>query len=293
MPWKEIESAIRASAPAFEIAFKSQAGGGCINRCYRIEGKSGLLYFVKLNAVSLLAMFEAEADGLQEILASKTIRAPKPLCCGTAANQSFIVMESIPMSGSGQGDTPQKMGEQLAAMHRHTQAMFGWHRDNTIGSTPQDNRQLSDWIDFFRTRRLGFQLDLAEKNGFGGALYEKGKRLLDGMAHFFAGYQPQPSLLHGDLWGGNQAADQHGNPVLFDPAVYYGDREADLAMTELFGGFSGKFYEAYQQQWPLDPGYRVRKNLYNLYHILNHANLFGSSYARQAEVMIDRLLAET
>ncbi len=292
MPWKEIESAIRASAPAFEIAFKSQAGGGCINRCYRIEDKSGNSYFVKLNDAALLTMFEAEAEGLKEILDSKAIRVPKPLCCGNAGSQSFIVMEFISMSGSGQGDTPQKMGEQLAAMHRYSQAMFGWHRDNTIGSTPQNNRQTPDWIDFLRTRRLGFQLELAKSNGFGGSLHEKGRRLLECLERFFVEYQPQPSLLHGDLWGGNQAADQNGNPILFDPAVYYGDREADLAMTELFGGFSGKFYEAYQRQWPLDPGYGVRKNLYNLYHILNHANLFGSSYARQAETMIDSLLAE-
>jgi fructosamine-3-kinase len=177
-------------------------------------------------------------------------------------------------------------------MHRHTAISFGWTRDNTIGSTPQINRPGQDWVAFFRDRRLGFQFDRAAKQGAPTALLARGERLLDDLTGFFAAYQPAPSLLHGDLWGGNWSCDGDGNPVLFDPAVYYGDRETDLAMTELFGGFDDRFYQSYGQAWTIDPGYSTRKVLYQLYHILNHFNLFGGGYARQAQGMIDSLIAE-
>jgi protein-ribulosamine 3-kinase len=183
------------------------------------------------------------------------------------------------------------LGEQLAAMHRATRDRFGWRRDNTIGSTPQVNMQLSDWVEFWRRHRLGYQLDLAARNGYRGALQDKGAQLLERLPQFFKGYRPAASLLHGDLWGGNAAVTAGGEPVIFDPAVYYGDREADLAMTTLFGGFTPAFYRAYETQWPLDPGHRERHELYNLYHVLNHLNLFGGGYRAQAEGMIDRLLA--
>ncbi|MGZ8947750.1 MAG: fructosamine kinase family protein, partial [Methylococcaceae bacterium] len=169
---------------------------------------------------------------------------------------------------------------------------FGWHRDNTIGSTLQINNQSNDWLTFWREQRLGFQLKLAGNNGYGGSLQANGECLCSDMAILFNDYMPQPSLLHGDLWAGNAAVDKLGSPVIFDPACYYGDREADLAMTELFGGFSRDFYAAYQAVWPLDDGYDVRKTLYNLYHILNHLHLFGGGYLRQAESMMAMLLSE-
>jgi protein-ribulosamine 3-kinase len=149
-----------------------------------------------------------------------------------------------------------------------------------------------NWVDFYREQRLQFQLELAERNGCGRQLSSRGEQLLAGLHVLFGDYSPEPSLLHGDLWSGNHAWTRAGEPAIFDPAVYYGDREADLAMTELFGGFSGGFYDAYENAWPIDPGYRVRKTLYNLYHILNHFNLFGGGYASQAQGMVDRLLAE-
>ena len=149
----------------------------------------------------------------------------------------------------------------------------------------------SDWIEFFAQYRLGFQLDLAERSGYGGRWLEQGRRLCSRLADFFDGYRPRPSLLHGDLWGGNWAADAAGEPVIFDPASYFGDREADLAMTQLFGGFGRAFYDAYTSAWPLDPGAGTRRDLYNLYHVLNHLNLFGGGYRAQAERMIGRLLA--
>jgi fructosamine-3-kinase len=234
-------------------------------------------------------MFQAERDGLDAMAATDTIRVPRPLCCGVAAGQSFIAMEYVPLGGAGSA-TAALAGERLAAMHRSTAAAHGWHRDNTIGATPQPNAEDADWARFWCERRLGFQLELAARNGCGGRLQARGARLL-GCVGALLNHAPVPSLLHGDLWGGNLGGDADGNPVIFDPACYYGDREADIAMTELFGGFGSRFYAAYNAAWPLDPGYETRKTLYNLYHILNHLNLFGGGYGSQAERMIDRLLA--
>jgi len=156
----------------------------------------------------------------------------------------------------------------------------------------QPNGWTNNWIDFWREQRLGFQLRLAAQNGYGGELQRLGTKLLDELPAFFTGHTPQPSLLHGDLWNGNHAFLADGTPTIFDPATYYGDRECDLAMTELFSGYAANFYTAYRASYPLDAGYATRRDLYNLYHILNHANLFGGGYARQAEQMVQRLLAK-
>ena len=151
----------------------------------------------------------------------------------------------------------------------------------------------SRWVQFWRERRLGYQLQLARANGHGGRFQVLGEKLLAKLDSFFSEANQAASLLHGDLWSGNYSFDSEGQPVLFDPAVYYGDRETDIAMTELFGGFPAAFYAAYRESYPIDPGYDVRKNLYNLYHILNHLNLFGGGYRSQAEQMMGSLLAET
>ena len=150
---------------------------------------------------------------------------------------------------------------------------------------------MTDWIDFWRKRRLGHQLELAARNGHLGRLQQRGERLLEQLPALLD-HHPVPSLLHGDLWSGNLAYTRNGQPTIFDPAVYFGDAEADLAMTELFGGFTPTFYHAYWNTRPIVPGYPVRKNLYNLYHIINHLNLFGTSYRAQALMMTDGLLAE-
>lgn len=289
--WSAIDAHIlHVTGLNFRSSRHDSVGGGFINAAYRIAG-DGLRYFVKLNRADQCAMFEAEARGLQEISSSGTIRVPQAICVGSAANASYLVLEYLELGPCG-GTACERMGERLAQMHRHTASRFGWRIDNTIGSTPQINTPDHDWIAFWREWRLGFQLRLAAKNDYGGSLQNKGARLLDELPRFFPGYAPAPSLLHGDLWSGNSGADKQGEPVIFDPAVYYGDREADLAMTELFNGFPPRFYAAYREAYPLDPGYAVRKTLYNLYHILNHANLFGGGYASRAENMIDRLLSE-
>lgn len=273
----------------FSAAEEHDAGGGCINRAVVLRD-GGQRYFVKLNRAELAAMFSAEAEGLAELRATQTIRAPAPICHGTDdAGQAYLVLEYIEFGGS---DAQLQLGRQLAAMHRSRAAQFGWHRDNTIGSTPQINSRDDDWARFWSRRRLAVQLELAARNGHRGQLQSRGALLLEKVPLFFTDYRPVPSLLHGDLWGGNWSTDRNGNPVLYDPAVYYGDRETDLAMTELFGGFGPAFYRSYQEAWPLDPGYATRKHLYNLYHVLNHLNLFGGGYGAQAEQMIARLLAE-
>jgi fructosamine-3-kinase len=216
---------------------------------------------------------------------------PRPICCGESGDHAFLALEWLDFGG-GNDRRQGLLGRQLAALHAIRQPHFGWRRDNTIGSTPQINDQTDDWLTFWREKRLGFQLNLAARRGHGGQLQKSGERLLAELAGLFDGYRPFPSLLHGDLWGGNADCTQGGDPVVFDPACYCGDREADVAMTELFGGFSSDFYAGYREILPLDDGYRIRKQLYNLYHVLNHLNLFGSGYRSQAETMIAGLLAE-
>ncbi|MBN4082452.1 fructosamine kinase family protein [Mariprofundus ferrooxydans] len=236
-------------------------------------------------------MFEAEAAGLQALREAAVIRVPELYACACDDRHSWLVMEYITLA-SHNSVSEKRFAEELASMHACMGESFGWLRDNTIGSTVQINTTNIDWVNFYREQRLGYQLKLANQHGFSTSLQNKGARLMAELHVFFEGYHVRPSLLHGDLWSGNHAVDSDGNPVIFDPAVYYGDREADIAMTELFGGLSGDFYAAYHGAYPLDAGYQVRKELYNLYHILNHANLFGGSYVQQAESMMDQLLVE-
>jgi protein-ribulosamine 3-kinase len=291
--WDSVALAISdATHRPFVLRNHSSVGGGSINEAYRIEGEDGARYFLKLNDAQHLAMFVAETQGLESIAATNTIRVPHAIAHGSAGRQSYLVLEHLELSGRGNS---RLLGEQLAALHRCEGPRFGFDHDNFIGTTAQPNgwpnKENTGWIDFWREHRLGFQLNLAAQNGYGGSLQRLGEKLMDALPAFFKNYTPQPSLLHGDLWSGNHAFLKDGTPTIFDPATYYGDRECDLAMTELFGGYSADFYTAYRAAYPLDAGYTVRKELYNLYHILNHANLFGGGYARQAEQMMQRLLA--
>jgi len=277
---------------AFVLADSRCVGGGSINETWHLRGKCGREYFLKLNKPNQLEMFIAEAEGLQELASAKAIRVPEPICYGGEnASHCYLVIDYIGFS-SGSAAAEQRLGEQLATLHRVTsgQKGYGWHRDNTIGATPQPNGWKHDWLTFLGEQRLGFQTRLASRNGASNAMLKKCRRVIDGLEYFFEQYRPQASLLHGDLWSGNVGFDENDQPVIFDPAVYFGDRESDLAMTELFGGFSQNFYAAYQNSWPLDPGYARRRELYKLYHILNHFNLFGGSYAAQSETILDKII---
>jgi protein-ribulosamine 3-kinase len=244
--------------------------------------------FIKTGPVSALPMFEAEADGLKELRKAAVIRVPDVISCGISEGKSYIALERLSLQ---RPDVmiERRFGEQLANLHRHTAAKFGWFRDNTIGPTPQINSQSDDWPAFFREHRLQYQFDLAARNGFSSDLAEPGSRLAERLADLFVGYEPVASLLHGDLWGGNWGCAD-GEAVIFDPAVYYGDRETDIAMTKLFGGFGPAFYAAYAASWPLEPGHEQRLKLYQLYHVLNHLNIFGRSYLGQAKQLISDLV---
>lgn len=272
----------------FIVKQQQSKSGGSINAAFVLRGDEQR-YFVKTNASGQKAMFEAEARGLQALASSETLKVPKPVCFGENSSQSYIVMEYLDMSGRVDMVT---LGEQLALMHQVTADQFGWEINNTIGDTFQANKYMTDWLNFWRQQRLGFQLELAAKNGYGGELQLLGEQLLIEMPKLFADREIIPAMLHGDLWGGNVAGLADGTPVIFDPAFYYGDREADLAMTYLFGGFSADFYASYQNALPLDPGFARRKTFYNLYHIINHLNMFGGGYHGQAIQMLKQLLAE-
>lgn len=284
--WTEIAQHIsKVTEKEFSVNSYRSVSGGCINQGYAVTDNNRT-YFVKLNSSSQVAMFEAEARGLQQLLETATIRVPKPICWGTASD-AYIVLEWLELNGKGR-QSWQEMGRILAAMHQHTSSKgFGWDINNTIGSTPQINTWTADWTEFYARHRLGYQFQLAGQRG---GHFPQQERLLSAIPQLLADYQPQPSLVHGDLWGGNAAFTTNGEPVIFDPATYYGDREVDVAMTELFGGFPSAFYRGYNEVFPLDPGYEKRKTLYNLYHILNHFNLFGGSYESQANRMIQLIL---
>ena len=277
----------RASGVPFAIQDTQVIHGGDISQAFKLSD-GARHFFVKLQPAAKLDMFETEAAGLAELAAAQAVRVPHAVCHGTVGGQAYLVLEHLSLRSLG--DAAQ-LGRLLALQHRVSVPQFGGPRDNWIGATPQPNGWSNNWLDFWRTQRLAFQLRLAADNGHGGKLQQDGDALLANLDAFFGGHKPVPSLLHGDLWGGNHGYLADGQPVIFDPAVYFGDRECDLAMTELFGGFAPAFHAAYREAWPLDTGYAARKTLYNLYHILNHANMFGGSYVAQAGRMIAELLA--
>lgn len=287
MMWTQIDARItQLTGEKFLSLQQRSVSGGCINQGYAISDGQRT-YFVKLNQASLVDMFEAEALGLHQMLETNSIRVPKPICWGTEGNSAYLVLEWLEL-GRGNTQSWEKMGQQLAGMHQWVgKDAFGWDRNNTIGSTPQINTWKATWREFYVEHRLGYQFGRALRRG---GHFPNQERLLEAIPELLADRQPQPSLVHGDLWGGNASCTVEGEPVIFDPAAYYGDREVDIAMTELFGGFPTAFYRGYNEVFPLDPGYERRKPLYNLYHILNHFNLFGGGYASQASGMIEQIL---
>jgi len=292
MDWSVISKEIEAATlKAFFVTHSRSISGGDISDAYVLESPKSK-YFVKINRADRSDMFEAEYEGLQEIQKSNSIRVPAPICCGNTPDYSFLVLEYIDFSPSRDSRSQEKLAQKIAEMHQYSAQKFGWCRGNTIGSTEQVNTQNDDWVSFYRTHRLGFQRSLALQRGASRALVKVVDKLCDNLERFFTSYSPSPSLLHGDLWSGNYSFAGNGEPVIFDPATYFGDREADIAMTELFGGFSASFYDAYNAAEKLDDGYVVRKDLYNLYHVINHFNLFGGGYERQAVSMGNKLLAE-
>lgn len=286
--WSSIAKHLRdAGVRLSDAPIPRPVGGGDISAAWRLDTDGGEL-FLKTGPASSIEMFAAEAEGLAEIASAKAVRVPEVFVIGQIEDTAFLALEWLSFERTS-AKSERLLGEQLAEMHRTVKDRFGWHRDNTIGLTPQFNDWSADWVEFFREHRLGYQLQLAAENGFTGELQDQGARLLRRLPLFFDAYKPIPSLLHGDLWGGNWGSSD-GVPVIFDPAVYYGDRETDLAMTKLFGGFGTAFYNTYESTWPLEPGSPERQNLYQLYHVLNHLNLFGSGYLGRALALMRALL---
>lgn len=288
-----VEQAIRArTGNAFRIAAAHPVGGGSIHTALRVEDGAGAACFVKLADAACAPMFAAEADGLAEIAASGSFRTPAVIACDTEGTHAFLVLEHLqlrPLQSAADGI---RFADALVRLHRDRGERFGWHRDNFIGRTPQQNSPHANWAHFFVEHRLRPQFALARAQGFDPELHRQGECLLDRVPALFLDYRPQESLLHGDLWHGNAAMLADGTPVVFDPAVHRGDRESDLAMSELFGGFPSSFYAEYRKAWPLHEDYEQRKLLYSLYHMLNHLNLFGRAYQREALRLATRLNQE-
>jgi fructosamine-3-kinase len=280
--FSSLEEAVTACfGPGVSIVRSASLSGGDINEARRLTLSTGEEVFVKSNTAANRAFFEAEEQGLRAIAAAGTIRTPAVLARGVdeGRNTSFLLLELL-RSGRRVPDFWERFGHELAALHRaDTSAFvpgFGFPSDNFIGATPQRNSPRPRWTDFFRDCRLAPQIALAER-WFDHATLERFERLLSRLGDLLP--EPEaPSLLHGDLWSGNFLVGPDGCAWLIDPAAYVGHAEADLAMTELFGGFAPAFYAAYREANPLEPGYRERRDLYNLYHLLNHLNLFGAGY---------------
>jgi fructosamine-3-kinase len=257
-----------------------RVGGGCINEAFVVE-LGGSRVFVKTNRASPPQMFQREAEGLNALRDAGCLRVPEPIAVGD--DPAFLVMEFIgpPPSGGKRTDVGAALGRGLAELHRTGSGSYGFSRDNYIGSLPQENGITASWVEFFGERRLRPQVIRAGRSG---ALSAQQVRRLETVIDRLGDIlpdAPHPALLHGDLWGGNYMVGAHGEPVLIDPAVYRGDREVELAFTELFGGFSRSFYDAYRAHWPLSPGYEDRRALYNAYPLLVHVNLFGGGYGAQ------------
>jgi len=277
-----------------DVAFNhwQPVSGGCIHQSWSASSQSGQRYFIKTNSAANFHMFQTEALGLDELrkrlVKDNPIQIPNVIDVAADEEHAWLVLEFIPFA-TGTHQSEADLGRGLALLHQQTSTTFGLEHNNFIGASPQTNTQETSWLTFFRQHRLQGQFDLAKTNGFYQDLQDEAEELLENLPNLLADHYPIPSLLHGDLWSGNKACSTKGQPILFDPAIYYGDRECDLAMTELFGGFSNTFYAAYAQTYPIDKGYKQRKDLYHLYHILNHANLFGGHYIQQSQQIMRTL----
>jgi protein-ribulosamine 3-kinase len=275
---------------AIRVRSEQRAAGGSINDARVLELSDGSKLFLKCNTTEHTGLFEEEARGLLALGAARGPRVPQPLALFSDGARQYLLMEHIE-SGRQPRDFFDDFGRRFAQLHRsNREDLCGFERDNHIGATPQRNTRQPDWREFFGRHRILYQVELARRQGYADRDME---RRADTLVARLDSLLPdvdegRPSLLHGDLWGGNYMVGAQGEPVLIDPAVYFGHREADLAMTELFGGFSPAFYRAYREEWPLEPGYGERRDIYNLYHLLNHLNLFGTGYLGSCRAILRR-----
>ncbi len=268
---------------SFEITRLSPVSGGCISNAFRVEAGNDV-FFLKTNDPTKLDMFEKEAKGLVLLGANTSLRVPNVISTGRSDGSAYILMEWI-ASGARKKDFFYSFGESLAEMHNCTSGKYGLDHDNYIGALPQYNDQKSDWLDFFISQRLQKQIEMSDLEE---GVINKFERLYDKLPALLVDYGD--SLLHGDLWSGNFMVSESGHAALIDPAIYYGNREAELAFTQMFGGFDSEFYKAYFSSSNLEPGFADRAELYNLYPLLVHYNLFGGGYLNSIRMTLDRFL---
>ncbi|MDZ7683445.1 MAG: fructosamine kinase family protein [Fodinibius sp.] len=269
-----------------KIQSTQSVSGGSINRAAKVTLSDDTSYFLKWNTTAEPHMFKVEEKGLQLLRSADTsLRIPEVLVSGQTDDGTGFLLQEFISEGNSKPNSAQHFGQALAALHRHQEERYGLDHDNVIGRLPQSNSWHDNWTDFFIEQRMKPQLKMAT---------DAGKLGSTAVAHFESMYkqlpdifpEEPPSLLHGDLWGGNYFFDEDGRPTIFDPAVYYGHREIELAFTHLFGGFPSHFYSAYEEAYPLSSGFSQRKDVYNLYPLLVHTNLFGGSYARQVNSIV-------
>ncbi len=293
--WKHIKNHIEeVSNQHFASSSIEPICGGDSHYAYKVTSShSGEALFVKINKRSAYPMFIAEAQNLAALADTHSIRTPKFICYGEAEGSSYLVLEYLALLPDGDDYL---LGQQLAALHQSPikldNSLFGFRHNNYIGLTEQVNTWANDWCTFWIEQRLLPQINLAYQNGFRSHLEVLEKPLIEAAQGILSKHHPDAVLVHGDLWGGNKGFVNE-LPVVFDLACYYADREVDIAMTELFGGFSARFYRGYNNSWPLKEGYEQRKALYNLYHILNHLNLFGAGYLQQTIQMMHQIRSAT
>lgn len=267
-----------------KVVSEQPVSGGCINQGMVIKAEGGKSFFLKVNRNIPPDMFAKEANGLKVLRVDGAPTVPEAYYVGP----DFLLLEDL-SPAPRRNDYWTLFGQQLASLHQHTAAKFGFSEDNYIGITPQPNAWMEDGYEFFGEQRLLFQAHLARERGLLDAEdYRDVERLVTRLPNLVP-VQP-PSLLHGDLWTGNAMTDSRGAPAIIDPAVHYSWAEAELAMTTLFGSFPAAFYRAYEETRPLEPGYQNRFPIYNLYHLLNHLNLFGRSYLGQVQAVLRRFV---
>ena len=286
--WESIEKSLSNKlGENYKIVSQQPLTGGDINRAYKIDNGE-IPFFVKVNDKTHISHFGCEVYSLEKIQEFSEIDSPNVITYGASDDCSYLVLDYIPFDIQASNDW-YKLGEQLALLHKNSEhGQFGWDHDNYIGHTRQVNPWSSNWKRFFSEQRIGWQLQLLHEKGIHiGDIDHIVQECHDGLNH----HSPKPRLVHGDLWSGNLAFFED-TPLIYDPACYYGDREVDIAMTELFGRLPADFYSGYQSIQPLDRGYDKRKNIYNFYHVLNHANMFGGVYVEQSQAMINRIISQ-